>query len=263
MAFEIMQISTDEKFASTLKHVKSALSQFEGNSVATCAVTKRDSRTELSIVLNADKKATNQTLANIRRIVSATTDALADVVVTDMKIHYIASKLKLPIDDEINRHAFIKALSEFDSNTDKILARSLLKLTPRFLLDSFYDFMIDELKHRWNEVCVLANENVCFLVCNKTFSELLRFLISNIESRSDEVHIFARNEKIEILNPALKPFTNIYINEDLPPDIQVVTKLISIAPKRIFLHDDASALQNPLVKNIQDIFGACVHVVQR
>ena len=195
-----------------------------------------------------------------RTLETVLVDALADILITDCKSYYIQEHLRLPIENEICRHAFLKALSTFDCDTDKIIAKTLIELTPKFLLDSFYEFKIEPLKNRWNEVCMLANENISYLVCASTFSELLRFLISNIEPKSEEVHLVMRGSEIEVLGRGLKPLKPIYINESLPPDVQVVTKLVAIAPKRVFFHQTvkAAGFSDTLVKNIQSIFPGCV-----
>lgn len=252
-ARDVVTISTDERFAASLRYILKRLESFIKTGVISARILKNGARNELIIAINALDEA------KVKKIASTVIDSIAEVVITDCKSYYIESSLKLPIDDEISRHAFIRALSSFDSETDKMIAKSLIKLTPSFLLDSFYQFMIDDLKVRWNEVCGLANENACYLVCAGTFRELLRFLISNLESRASEVHLFKRKNGIEVLNGGLKPINNIYINEDLPADIQVVSKLISVAPKKIFIHDND---QTPLISFIQNLFGGCVQVVQ-
>ena len=271
MAHEILTISTDEKFAGSLRYVLRRLAGFIKSEKVSVRMLKKDKRTSLVVVLNDVSS-----VVTIKRLGNTIIDCLADVVVTDCKAYYIESSLKLPIDDEISRHAFIMALSNFDSDTDKTIARSLIRLTPNFLLDSFYQFMIDDLKVRWNEVCSLANENACYLACAGTFRELLRFLISNLESREREVHLFQRPDGMEFLTGGLKPINNIYINEDLPPDVQIVNKLISIAPKKIYLHCDnkdnngdndgnnggKNCTRTSLVNYIQSLFSGCVQIVR-
>lgn len=264
MSRTTLNISTDDKFASSLKYIRTCLSQYEKSKLLRTKLVHSGGRHELLIAFETPASAAaapkGKDEISVRKIASVLVNAIADIVVTDCKAYYITTRTKLPMQDALCKHAFIKALSEFDSNADKLIAKSLLRLTPTFLLDSYYEFMLDVLKKRWQEVINLANENVCYLVCDKTFAELLRFLISNIESRSDEVHLFNRAEKIEVLSGALKPFNNIYINEDLPADIQVVSKLISIAPKKIFLHQEKTPFEVALVKNIQNLFGGCVFI---
>ena len=241
-----VEISTDERFSSSLAFIRK---QFNG-----CAVVEDAGRVKLVIDVQQNCISSMGVIA----------DAIAEVVITDMKSHFIESRLRLPIENPVNKAAFIKALSSFDADTDRLLARSLVKLVPdegevvRFLLDSFYEFKLDDLKMRWQEVCVLANENICFLVCARTFAELLRFLISNIDSIADEAHVFVRSGGVEVLGRDLRPF-DVYVNEALPPDIQIVNKLIAIAPKRIFLHQP-KAFAPALIENIQNLFGSCVVV---
>jgi hypothetical protein len=182
-------------------------------------------------------------------------DALADVVITDCKSFYINEKIRLPIKDVLARHAFTAALSTFDRTTDKIIAKTILEnvFTDGGVchLGGIYEFCLGNLKSRWDEVVLLANENVCYLVCQKTFNELLRFLISNIESISDEAHIIANANGFEVVGAGLTPIDEVYINNELPNAIGVVCKLIAIAPKRIYLH-----IQEPaLVGQIKNLFG--------
>jgi len=183
-------------------------------------------------------------------------DAIADVIITDCKSYYINEKIKLPIRDRLCASAFTSVLSTFDRDTDKIIAKTLVKLTPQINIDSLYEFGLYILKNRWDEVVHLANENIRYLVCQKTFMELLRFLISNVDERSREAHIIKVGDKFEVLGTGFEPIDNLYINESLPDDIQIVNKLVAIAPKQIFLHMSNSALQN----SIKNIFGTCTVV---
>jgi len=251
---EIITISTNnDLFLSSLRYLDKRLLPFKKGGRVTAKLTTGDGRSCITVTLNG-----SATGAAARDLESALIDALADVVITDFKFHFIESSLNLPIDDEISRHAFIRALSNFDRIVDKHIAKSLLKLTPDFLLDSFYVFSIDVLKLRWQEVCALANENARFLVCDGTFRELLRFLISNLESRCAEVHLFQRHGVVDVLTSGLKPI-NVYAGAEVSEDAQVVSKLIAIAPKRIFLHQNI----NPSVQEfICSLFGNCVRVVQ-
>lgn len=245
----ILEISTDERFASSLQHIRTKVSAIKS---VNCSISADDIRQTITI---------NASEGQRKQIVSTVIDAISEIVITDFKSFYIQNHINIPISDPITRHAFFKALVTFDRDTDKIIAKTMIKLTPSFLLDSFYEFMIDILKQRWDEVCYLANENICYLVCQKTFSELLRFLISNIDSLSDEAHLFVRGDDIEILGRGLKPLNDIYINHTLPPNIKAVTKLVAIAPKKIFLHKGTDYFDENLINSIQNLFGSCVVVM--
>jgi hypothetical protein len=261
---KILTISTGGIFLSSLRYIEKQLEPFRKTGDITTKIVGCSGRNNLTIVFHDLQGGVTvhdglKRPETARKIASTLVNAMANVVITDCKHHYIETSLKLPIDDEISRHAFIRALSGFDRCQDLAIAKSLIKLTPDFLLDSFYTFSLDTLKTRWQEVCALANENACYLVCDGTFRELLRFLIRNLETTQPEVHLFECDGNVEIRDQQLRPI-NVYVNDELSPDAKVVSQLISVAPKRIFLHQNISA--SPILEFIQNLFGNCVQVVQ-
>jgi hypothetical protein len=257
MSSQILQIGTDERFAPSLRYIVKRLNSLTRRGVIATSLLKKSNRSDLVVSLT---DTTEPDEKHIQRVGAIALDALSDIIINDCKFHYINTSLRLPMIDDVNRHAFVRALTSFDAQTDKIIAKSLINLTPSFLLDSFYTFCIDDLKTRWQEVIALANENIGYLVCGNTFNELLRFLISNIESREREVHIFQDGETLQILNGGLRQFKDLIIDEDLSPDIKAITQLIQLAPKRIYLHRESQTPDAPVVGYIQSLFQNCVCV---
>jgi hypothetical protein len=240
------QISADRRFESSLPYIAKRLT-----------------------ATNAVQTASEVHVTTETRIDGLLVDSVADVIVADCKAFYIDERIKLPISNPYLKSAFVAALSTFDRETDKIIAKTILEglIMPdakagdsgeicRLSIDSVYEFMLTALKARWDEVCSLANENIRFLVCHRTFMELLRFLISNIDSLCEEAHIVQNGARFEVLGQNMAPIEDIYINGALPTGIQVVNKLVAIAPKRVFLH----AQSVPFQKELEDLFGACVRV---
>ena len=226
------EISSDERFAGSLRYIVRRLA-----GAGTICEIARGERMTVLVRSKVD-------------ITGVLIDALADIIITDCKAYYIDENIKLPIRDRLSACAFVSVLSAFDRDTDKVIAKTLVRLTGRLHLDSLYEFGLYLLKSRWDEVIQLANENICYLVCQKTFMELLHFLLSNVDQRSEEAHIVQNGERMEVLGGGLKPIENVYINESLPDDIQIVNKLVAIAPKKIFLHIPNTKLQD----SIQTIF---------
>lgn len=233
------EISSDERFASSLGYIMRRVS-CDG---VVCEITTDLDRSTLVLRSKAD-------------LTAILYDALSDIIIADCKAFYINERIKLPIRDRLCACAFTSVLSAFDRDTDKIIAKTIIRLTEKINLDSLYEFGLYLLKNRWDEVIHLANENICYLVCQKTFMELLRFLISNVDVISEEAHIVQTGERLEVLGVGLTPIENIYINESLPNDIQIVNKLVAIAPKKIFLHTENSTLHN----TIQEIFSGVAQV---
>jgi hypothetical protein len=235
------EIGADKRFESSLEYIKRRASGRD------CVVRAGDG----AIFIQSDRK-----------IDGLLVDAIADVIITDCKAFYINERIRLPIGNPYLQNAFTSALSTFDRDTDKIIVKTILdgffakSDSGVCQIDGIYEFMLDVLKSRWDEVCSLANENIRYLVCQRTFMELLRFLISNIDSITDEAHIVRRGARFEVLGKGFSPIENIYINESLPNDIQVVNKLVAIAPKHIFLHDENAVLE----REIENLFGNCTVV---
>jgi hypothetical protein len=185
------EIISDERFSSSLEYIRGRIGGEE--------VVERSGRWVLQIKCETDNPG-------------AIADAVADIIITDCKAFYINERIRLPIKDAISRFAFTSALLAFDRDTDKIIVKTILKMSKSFNLDSFYDFKIDILKTRWDEVCLLANDNACYLACQKTFLELLRFLISNIDCEVDDT-MFMHIKEFNIREDVKKLFnTCILVN---------------------------------------------------
>jgi len=233
-----LTITSDDRFMRGLTHIANHLERAMCNEPSVGISFKSQSdRVCLEV------KIADQTVE--RRVFATLQTQLAKLIISDAKSHYIQSNMRLVIPDEVNRHAFIRALSSFDKETDFLIAKSLIVLTPHFALDSFYDFRITPLKKRWQEVCHLANDNQAYLICPRTFCELLRFLISNLDPLCEEAHI--TGDKIMLKNQYIPLEASA-----MPQDAKVVTRLIDLAPRKIVVHRDCNAA---LTSKIQTLFG--------
>jgi len=177
-------------------------------------------------------------------------NAICDVIINDCKSHYISTQIQTNFCDPVTKTAFITALCAFDHDTDKIIASNILRITPTFLLGSFYDFCLPSLKSRWDEVCILANENSKFLLCRRNFDKLLHFLISNIESRVD--HVFVTDNGVLDYN---RTPINVYVNNSLTQTEQIVQQLVFLSPRKIFFCNCQDAI---LEQKIRSIFNNCL-----
>ena len=166
-------------------------------------------------------------------------DVLTEVIINDCKSYFIEKSIKLVNIDELSKHIFIKTLCAFDYETDKIIVEELLCRSraivgqKSFLLGSFYDFCLDGLKKRWSEVCILTNENISCLSCRRNFDELLKFMISNVDSRCNEVFLVERMGRVQVLDRSLQRIEGVYVNGSLSNEIQVIETLIYLGPRKI------------------------------
>ncbi|MCK9574936.1 MAG: sporulation protein YtxC [Clostridia bacterium] len=187
---------------------------------------------------------------------------IADFLINFYKRTYFIKNLTLPIPNEIDMQAFIKALTTFDSTADKDFILSKLKYKNKLIIKSFYEFRLYELKTRWDELCGLANSNSYYLLNKDTFNELLRFLISNLESKYGEVHILYDEQGYTICDYYLKQLKNDFAEPTSGQnDILLLTALIEIAPQKIVLHCDVN--QNiQILKEIYNIFEGRVQLAE-
>ena len=231
-------ITTDERFARALGTVaKNLMRMFSRDGAIKISNKCENDRHSLTVKISNQKSE--------RMAIGAMNNFLAKVITTELKSHYIQTNMTLIIPDEVNRHAFVRALCSFDKETDLLIAKSLIVITPMFAFDAFYDFCITPLKNRWREVTMLANENKGYLVCPRTFSELLRYLISNIDPLCDEAHV--RGGEI-LLRDQCIPLEDLACSQDA----RIVSRLIDLAPRRIFIHSDCEA---GLANRIHNLFG--------
>ncbi|MCL2587590.1 MAG: hypothetical protein FWE31_05165, partial [Firmicutes bacterium] len=183
-------------------------------------------------------------------------DAIAEIIINDCKSHYILENMKLPIHDNFDRHLFITALCEFDREMDKYLVMEILEISPVFVLSSFYDFKLSNLKKRWDEICLIANDNVENLVVEGNFFELLKYLISNLEQRLDEVFLECIQDEVRLYDRQMKELSISYINQSLPSSMRAVSILIHNNPRKIFFWGG----QSEFFDRIKSLFGGCVEL---
>jgi hypothetical protein len=245
MANEILlEISTDDRFRDALPFIKKCIKDKN-------LKTKIYIKNERNFLQVTAEKNNADTLKNLRITVHS---AITQVITTIMKKHFLISHIIIPMIPHINREAFIRALSAYDTKTDTIIAGALVKITPGILLDSIYDFRLLPLHKRWFEVAALVNENISNLLDKTMFDELLRFLISNLEHKIDEAHIIKNGKNICICDNELTPFEIATANADN----QIINTLIDISPNKIFIHSNNNDIEKKLIKNIEQIFPNCV-----
>ncbi len=215
-----MEISTDERFLICLEHLAQ---KFRGQ-------IKQQSK---RYILMLSPKVNRYQLF----------DSITNQIVTTMKAQYLKNKIRIKND------TLIKVLINYDKKSDTVIAGSLFQLSPKMLLDSIYDFSLNRLKCRWDEVIKLVNENYIQLTQTVLFNELLRFLIMNMDCRIPEAHIMSINHQPTICDQKLQPLS--YSDSD------IVNALIEVAPRQIFIHNDTD-LSHDMIDRIETLFPNCV-----
>ena len=216
-----MEISTDERFQVCLEHLAH---KFQG----------QIKHVQERLVLKLNPKFNRYQLL----------DCITNQIVTTMKAHYLRERIR------IKNQTLIKVLINYDKKSDTIIAGSLFQLTPKILLDSIYNFSLNRLKCRWDEVIQLVNENYIQLTQTVLFNELLRFLILNMDCRIPEAHVMVINNRATICDQKLQPLPRV-------DDDDIINALIEVAPRQIYIHADTN-LARDVVERIENLFPNCV-----
>ena len=171
-------------------------------------------------------------------------DIVSNVISLFYKTEFIENNLLLPIKNEVGYIAFKKALVAFDRETDKYIISKALKINKILNLESFYNFRLKQLRIKWLELIKLANDNAGYLLCNDTFIDLLKFLIENIEISVGVVNVLKENNNFVICDEYFNKINKKQIDiqeideQNLNNDVNLITSLIALSPKKINIHCD-------------------------
>lgn len=161
-------------------------------------------------------------------------EIVCDSICNGYKSEFLFNNLEIMVSDEVAKEAFLEALILFDRETDAYLVSKYLIVDNKLDLDGFYNFRLKPLKDKWMELVNIANENQIYLYSNETFIELIKFLVDNIEVRSDIVNVVHQNDNYVLLDAQ---YNEINIDKDiLNKDSKLLSCLISLCPKVINIY---------------------------
>jgi len=138
-----------------------------------------------------------------------------------------------------------------------------LKTENLIILDGFIKFRLNEYK---KELYLVVDRAFKEFVAQKEYDEfikLLRYFVEIQDSKIDEIHIVADERFGYVLLDEKKRKINIENDEDLinessgkglNNDDFLISSLISIAPKKVYLHNIDGFSNKELVKTIQNVF---------
>lgn len=208
-------------------------------------------RAELSIATSEENKA---------KIVKNINKSIIDIIIYIYKENYFIQHLNTQKLNELLKNALLKALVLFDVDTDREIIKDKLKYNKRINLDSFYHFQLNSLKLKWKEIINLANENSCYFFECDTFLDLLKFLISAIEPKNEEVSVYYNGSDFTLLDEHQKKINNKLVNSTNDKELDLITTLITLAPTQINLHC-INSMSNKTFKVLYYIFDKKVNLL--
>lgn len=152
------------------------------------------------------------------------------------------------------------------SKRKNIVFRSLIKYfhsSNEIILDGFINFRIKEYFKELEDIVDKAVDAFLMEREYQEFIKLLRYFVDIQEPKLEAVHILATydNKYIildhfhnEITNECIKEFLNEVSESDINYDDLLVSSLITIAPIRIYIHDEEQIKNKELIKTIKNVF---------
>ncbi len=175
---------------------------------------------------------------------------VADVMCERIKFDFIFDHMDAVSLGREYAYALAKICTYFDSSLDRQIVMESLELGKKKLnIESFFQFRLASLRSKWAELCAITTSNSRAIVKPENFVELVQFLLSNIETRSQSV-ILHLQDKCLIYHDQKNNF-DIITAIDPQDKLLVLGKLIELNPLLIKIYaseDGAETIR--LVKNI-------------
>lgn len=177
---------------------------------------------------------------------------LADLICEKIKFDFLYDNLDTICFDENYAFALSKVCTYFDNDLDRQIVLQNLDLSSKKInVESFFYFKLGMLRSKWLELCNITSDNAHAIIKSGNFIELVRFFLSNMETRSQSV-ILEMQEKCLIYHDIKKDFDTI-TSIDPQDKFLVLGKLIELNPDLIKIYPDESNIETVnLVKNIFD-----------
>ena len=187
-------------------------------------------------------------------------EKIAEIILLFYKRDYILNKLDFDKVKSDNMKVFLEALFCFDSDLDKEVILENLRFKNTLYFDSFINFALKFLKSKWDELISLANENVMYIVCEESFLELIKFLISNLEHRCYAVNVFSKKDCYLLCDLEGKSINDFMVEKNIVyDDTNLLTTLIALNPEKIIFHYDDD-IKESLIKKLYNYFASRIEI---
>ena len=151
---------------------------------------------------------------------------------------------------------FLKLYTYFDLELENSIAYRLIDFSRCIVLESYFEFKLSPLKKKWNELCNLINSNSQVVMADESFLSLVRFLIGNIEDRTNCL-VVSLNEGYVVYEDS-KTKQKVWCA--LPKNqTDIVCKIIDIAPKKIVVY--ASSNSGSTINLLKTLFDSKLQIL--
>lgn len=154
-------------------------------------------------------------------------DFVTNIIIDHYKYNYLKNSI-LMCDTSVIHQSFLKAISIFDSETDREFIREQLTLSGELLIDSFYYFKLEPLREKWAKtISVIAKNRI--LESNSSMIEVLKYLTTMSDNCSVIADINLCGKQIKLKNLE----KNMSFDKDFVGISGFFTEIVKLNPMKI------------------------------
>jgi len=185
--------------------------------------------------------------------------------ITEHEFPYTSPKDRVEIFNLALKHATLDTDDMLDAihyNRRRALieeqAAQYLSENSYIIINGFVNFRLEEYKDELRTLCHNAAEELYATREYDEFLNMLRFFVSVQAPKEGIVHIVKKDETLRIYNKRRRDITDLYADEiafsseDFTPEDIVLSALITIAPRKIVIHDNKE--NDKLYDTIANVF---------
>lgn len=174
-------------------------------------------------------------------------DGIVDIIVNEYKFNFFKESLNV-LDEKVVYNSFLKAISIFDADADREYIKKQIDFSGKILIDSLYNFKLQELKKRWQKTVDIIEING--ISRNESaIIDILKYLTTMSDCVVESADIFISDEKLKI-----KHYTNIKnFKNDFVGFSDFLTEMIELNPAKINVRS-ANEKSKEVVQMLEKIF---------
>ncbi len=131
-------------------------------------------------------------------------DAVSQALTLGYKNLYMRKMLKID-SGNFYQNVLVNTICIFDNDYDKQVVSRMLNSDATLCIDGYYNFRLDSVKRKWNEITKLVSDNFYVLTDSEMITEFLQYLLESTPSKvqtlsvsfdSDSFVLYGTGEKV-------------------------------------------------------------------
>lgn len=166
--------------------------------------------------------------------------------IKSFKTSFVKNHINFKTKNKMKLSALIKALVNFDSQSDEKVIRYKLQLKNELNLYSFYKFKFRDLRDKWSQLVDITNQNIGYLGFDETYIDIVRFLVDGI-AVGEELKASMQDKVVSFYNK-----DNQLIREYSFDMERFMDELISHNPSKLTIHGFSGDVNDFLMQLFAD-----------